>query len=136
MLVSYLPFRLAQKHYFSAAAQLQYGAFTRHADTPCIDSDCNCCVSLQITASRPSATLPARLGHPFSALHHSLISPSLPSTLYYHRISRVLPFSCIVHGNSESCRLETSECASNEIGSLFRFALHLEVASPVNYIYL
>lgn len=31
MLVSYLPFRLAQKHYFSRPTQLQYGAFTRHA---------------------------------------------------------------------------------------------------------
>lgn len=116
MLVSYLPFRLAQKHYFSAATQLQYGAFTRHADTPCIDSDCNCCRFIANNSLRD----PPRPPRPpfFCPSSFVDIAFPLPLFLYHHRISRVLPFSCIVHGNSESCQLEPrqSECASNEIG--------------------
>lgn len=54
-----------------------------HVDGPCIDSDCNCCVSLQITASRPSAPQPSP--------HHAIPSPLRPC-------SRALPFLCIVHG--------------------------------------
>lgn len=71
MLVSYLPFRLAQKHYFQLCRKRgvtrggptqQYGVYFNRVrgtrDVRVIGSDCNCCVSLQIT------------------VHHSLSSPN------------------------------------------------------------
>jgi len=66
MLVSYLPFRLAQKHYFQSCRKRrgvtrggpthQYGVYFNQVrgtrNVRVIGSDCNCCVSLQITVHR------------------------------------------------------------------------------------
>lgn len=73
MLVSYLPFRLAQKHYFQSvgdegedeqtrgATQSNMAFYTLNGAVPrAIGSGCNCCDSLQITA-RPFPPFPSRL---------------------------------------------------------------------------
>lgn len=54
-----------------------------HVDGPCIDSDCNCCVSLQITASRPSAPQPSP--PPRDPITPSTVFPRSSVSLYRAR---------------------------------------------------